>query len=49
MRIRNIGGVNMVVTVKLTSNKMIILGDHDRGNNIKTIEIPKDEAISFIN
>jgi len=35
----------MIVTVKLTNSKMIILGDSDRGNNIKIIEIPKDEAI----
>lgn len=48
MRIRNIDGVNMVVTIKLNDTTLTILSDLRKGKDIKIIEVPRDEAMEFI-
>jgi hypothetical protein len=45
MRIRNLGGVTMVITVKLDSQQMTVLGDVKGSKAIKIIEIPREEAL----
>lgn len=37
MRIRNIDGINMIVTLKLTEEKLSIVGDLKKGKDIKII------------
>lgn len=49
MRIRKIDDINMVITVRLNSQHLAIIGDTKRGKDIKVIEVPRDEAIEFIN
>lgn len=48
MRLRKIDGVNMIVTVKLTESQMTIIGDLKTLKTIKIIEIPREEALEFI-
>lgn len=48
MRLRNVDGVNIIVTVKLTDRQMTIIGDLKTVKSIKIIEIPREEALEFI-
>lgn len=48
MRLRNVDGTNMVVTVKLDSKQLTILGDLKSDKSVKIIEIPREEALEFI-
>lgn len=48
MRLRNIDGTNMVITVKLDQNQLTILGDLKAEKTVKVIEIPREEAEDFI-
>lgn len=48
MRIRNIDGMSMVVTVKLGEVNLTIVGDLKSTKSIKIIEIPREEALEFI-
>ena len=45
MRIRNVDGTNMIVTIKLDEEKLTILGDMKKGKEVKIIEIPREEAL----
>lgn len=42
MRLRNVNGTNMVVTVKLEEKQLTILGDLKADKNVKIIEIPRE-------
>jgi hypothetical protein len=48
MRIRNFNGTNIIVTVRLGQDKLTILGDLKRGKDVKIIEVPREEAMEFI-
>lgn len=48
MRLRNVDGTNMVITVKLDERWLTILGDLKTDKNVKIIEIPREEALDFI-
>ena len=45
MRAKNIDGVNMIVTVTLDAQKLIVKGDCKGASNLKIIEIRRDEAL----
>lgn len=47
MRIRKIDGENFVVTVRFVNDKVLISGNNKKTND-KIIEIPKEEAIAFV-
>lgn len=48
MRIRNFNGTNIIVTVRLGQDKLTVLGDLKRGKDVKIIEVPREEAMEFI-
>ena len=48
MRIRNLGGVTIVITVRLDSKQLTVLGDIKGSKAVKIIEIPRQQAIEFI-
>lgn len=48
MRIRNFNGTNIIVTIRLGQDKLTILGDLKRGKDVKIIEVPREEAMEFI-
>ncbi len=48
MRIRNFNGTNIIVTVRLGVDKLTIMGDLKRGKEVKIIEVPREEAMEFI-
>lgn len=48
MRIRNFNGANIIVTIRLSQDKLTILGDMKRGKDVKVIDVPRDEAMEFI-
>lgn len=48
MRIRNIDGFTMVITVKMDQEKLTIMGDLKSSKTVKLIEIPREEAMEFI-
>jgi hypothetical protein len=48
MRIRNFDGTNIIVTIRLGQEKLTILGDMKQGKDVKIIEIPREEAMEFI-
>ena len=41
MRIRNLGGVTIVITVRLDSKQLTVLGDIKGSKAVKIIEIPR--------
>lgn len=45
MKLRNIDGVSMVVTVKLDQKQLSIVGDLRTTKAMKIIEIPRQEAL----
>lgn len=45
MRIRNIDGFTMIVTVTMNKDLMIVKGDNKKSKEIRIIEIARDEAI----
>jgi effector-binding domain-containing protein len=47
-RIRTFKNHRMLVSVKVEDNVLKIIGDSQNNNDLKVIEIPKDEAIEFI-
>ena len=48
MRIRNIDGITMVITVKLEEGHLTIMSDMKASKTVKIIEIPREEAMEFI-
>lgn len=48
MRIRSFNGINVIVTIRLGPDVLTILGDLKRGKDVKIIEIPREEAMQFI-
>lgn len=47
-RIRTFKNHRMLVSVKVEDNVLKIIGDSQNNYDLKMIEIPKDEAIDFI-
>ena len=47
-RVRVIDGITFLITVKLDSESMKIIGDNKYQKQIKVIEIERNEAIDFI-
>jgi hypothetical protein len=48
VRMRNIDGVNMIVTITLDEHQLTISGDPKINRSVKIIEIPREEAMEFI-
>jgi hypothetical protein len=47
-RLKTIDGINFLVTIRLNEQKLHIFGDTKDKRDIKVIEIPRQEALDFI-
>ena len=48
MRTKVIDGQKMLIKIEFRGDQLKIIGDTQNSNDVKIIEIPKEEAIMFI-